>query len=332
MVKFLVPVAVLAAVAVSLPAQAVAAPQAVGDVQLASIDAAHNSIDHTIRYANGHWQPFGQLTGEPGIDHLTSVIVNGQENLFFRSVTSTTPTSASLHRLVRFPDGHWENSDSVPGSISPYVVNGLAATELNGSIAIVANQGGFLSLTTLESDGLTWSQSETVPTSGNPLTGYAVSSHGGVLRVVEATDNGTRIGVYDRTADGRWSAGTWTDTAVTPQDPAGKVVAAQVGDTLQIVTSIGFSTGYELYYSALHADGTWEKFQNIDTAATTQGCGSVINMAATASGNTMQLAVTSQGFLCHTIHFTNGTWQRFGDVRSQAGPMANGEITLAAQN
>ena len=319
--KLLIPLAastVLAAGAV-VPAQA--APQAVGEVQLVS--ANYLDTSHTVRHADGTWQPWGTM---PELhyqyaDQLASVMVNGVEHVFVNSEYAHMPPAFSYSHLIRDAGGNW-TSGSVPDSGA--IGNGQAVANLNGHIALVRRTGDVLKLSVQQNDN-SWSAWETVPTLG-PIGSFAVGGNGGVLRVVTTNFDGSMITDHDRAANGTWSA----DTVSFYGTSAPQVAVAQVGTDLHVVAITSFDAPYTVWHAIRHANGTWDTFGHVE--GETGAIPAVKQVAVTVSRGELQVAaVTTDGGLYHTIRHANGAWDRFGDVQGAAGKISAGDITIAGE-
>lgn len=334
-VRALVPLMLIAGLAMGIqPAQAApAAPKAVGDVQLVTLD--DSGISHTIRYADGSWQGFGHLTGNRGYAYsgLTSAIVNGEEHVFYHYLCCGQPYQTGITHLIRHFDGTWNLAGAVPSDPSgSFEGRQMAVANVNGVLHLVDLQrGGAVRHSSQNADG-TWSAWDTVPITGTSLTSFgslSVTGNGSDLRLVLSTTDGTALVETDRHADGTWSTARQTgfgNDAGTSK--ARNLSVAQVGDDLEVVA---LDDNYGVYHSIMHANGSWDPFRDVSGAAGYPG--QAISIAAAASRGALQLVVgTSTGGLMHTIRFADGSWQRYGDVEQAAGrPASVYQISLAGQ-
>ena len=320
----LIPLAAGVLLAASGAAPAQAAPQAVGDVQLVTVGQGPTYLSHTIRYANGSWQPWGTPANSlPSDGQLASVIINGVEHLFFVDLEGL-PYQYYYKQLIRNADGTWSDG-TVP---TPVLRAGdaEAVANLNGHIALVRKNGDVLTLSVQQNDN-SWSAWETVPTSGG-IGSFSLAANGGVLRVVVSTKDGTRVGDYERAADGTWSQPNWVPFN---GGTATQVAVAQVGTDLEVAAVAQNGTRSEVWHSIRHANGSWDQFGYVEGQA--GDIPAVRQLAVTNSRGTLQLvAVTTDGRVYHTIRYANGYWDGFGDVWAAAGKVYAGEATLAGQN
>jgi hypothetical protein len=317
----LIPLAVgaLLAAGTAIPAQA--ATQAVGDVQLVASEP-YGPLKHTIRYANGSWQPWGTVESY-GTDNqqLASVVINGVEHVLSFAMFRHMPPAYEYNHLIRDAAGNWS------GGTLPAGMDGSAqaVANLGGHIALVRKVKDGLKLSIQQDDG-TWSAVETVPATGG-IGSFSVTANGGVLRVVVSTSDGTRIGDYERAADGTWSQPNWVPFN---GGTATQVAVAQVGTDLQVAAVAQNGDRSEVWHSIRHSNGSWDQFGYVEGAA--GDIPTVARIAVTNSRGTLQLvASTTDGAVYHTIRFANRTWQRFGDVGTAAGSVRAGEVALAGE-
>jgi hypothetical protein len=297
-----------------------AAPQAVGDVQLLTATQYGLYLNHTIRYANGTWQPWGQLQNYEYGGQLASVMVNGVEHVFTGIVYQNMPPAYTYDHLVRDASGNWNHATLPPGD--GWVDDAQAVANLNGHIALVRKLHDVLSLS-IQQDDTSWSAWETLST--GPISSFSVTANGGVLRVIVSSADGTQIGDYERAADGTWSQPTWVPFN---GGTATQVAVAQVGTDLQVAAVAHNGDRYEVWHSIRHANGNWDQFGYVEGVA--GDIPAVHQIAVTNSRGTLQLvASTVDGDLFHTIRFANGTWQRFGNVAGAAGKVNAYDVTLA---
>jgi hypothetical protein len=320
--KLMIPLAAGALLAAGAVAPAQAAPQAVGEVQLVS--ANYLDTSHTVRHADGTWQPWGTMSElhYQYADQLASVMVNGVEHVFVNSEYAHMPPAFSYSHLIRDAGGNW-TWGNVPDSGA--IGDGQAVANLNGHIALVRRTGDVLKLSVQQDDN-SWSAWETVPTSG-AFGSFSVTANADVLRVVVSTTDGTKIGDYDRAANGTWSQPNWVPFN---GGIATQVAVAQVGADLQVAAVAHNGDRSEVWHSVRHANGGWDQFGYVEGAA--GDIPAVEQIAVTASHGTLQLvAATTDGGLYHTIRFANRTWQGFGDVKSAAGQIDTGDVTIAGE-
>lgn len=300
-----------------------AAQAAVGDTQIAVVDGT--SIAHTIRFASGSWQNFGHLPGLSGATAPTSVIIGGEEHLFFHNDTTT------LH-YIRHTDGTWDLDGGLPPMTG--APTSFAVTALNGRIAFVRQHDNGLQLSIQAANG-NWSAWETVPLAFD-ISGFSVTANGITLRLVVSSRDGLTIADYDRAPDGIWSRANSLGVGAQGLPwVVYSVSAAQVGPDLQVVFAYSFY-GLTIQHTILRADGKWDPAGNPQDngAAGPIPGGGTNGYAVAASQGTLQVVVTtSGGGIYHSIRYADGTWQHWGDVEGAAGHVSpSGAITIAGDN
>ena len=316
-----VALAAAAVLVVSLVPTAQAAPSAVGEAQLVALDG--NTIAHTIRYANGNWQPFGHLD-VAGAGGPTSVMVNGEEHLFFDKAPQG---QGALTHYIRHADGTWDLNGSVP-AVAPDQLDTMSVTSVSGRLVLGRKQGDDVLVSTQQADG-SWSAWDTVPF-GSPMWDVSLTADGGTLRVASLTKDAVAVLVENRAPDGTWTQSPGLNVQVFgPPIRATGVVAAQVGMDLQVVVPYSFGS-IRLWHAILPDGGSWSGKGDIEEVA--GDIPSVTDVVAASSNGSLQVAAATANGLFHTIRHADGNWDGFGDVRSVAGPVTATRITLAADN
>lgn len=323
--RLLVPVLLAVGLAVPQAAQAdPIAPSAVGDVQLVISGQGNTTLDHAIRHEDGRWDRYGVLPVGFDSTQLASVIVNGEEHLFFQE----THNQGSLYVNIRHFDGTWDLAASAPDGFT--TVNGqdpLAVAYVNGALHVVRVHDNQVQHSMRNVDG-TWSAFATVPMSG-AFINVAVTSVGVDLRIVAINADGSALAQTDRHADGFWSPARRT-AFVTDAGAGGTntVGVAQIGDDLHVV-AVDFHGS--VFHSVMHANLSWDLFRNIGIPAGEPGY--VATVGVTASHGVLHVAVgTVNDSILHTIRFADGSWQRFGNVKAAIGNPGGGiGLTIAGQ-
>ncbi|EWM13919.1 hypothetical protein [Kutzneria sp. 744] len=310
--RLFVPLALTATMAVGAVPSAQAAPAAVGDVQMMGV-AGGSQVWHTIRYADGNWQvPWGVLPNTVYATMLSTVMIDNVEHAVWRT-QSGHPYQYSYVHIIRYGNGTWEYADLPYDPVDGGLTDAQAVADIGGRLAIVRKQGNTLRLAVSRGDG-TWNDWETVPTTGD-IGSFAVSGNGSALRLAVSTADGVQVGVYDRSAQGTWSAPNWTPFN---GGTATQVAITEVGSDLQVAAVAQNGASASIWHSILHSNGHWDQFGYVEGAAGTVP--GVVSVAMTASRGTMQLAVYTGAFgIYHTIRYSNGTWQRFGEVPDSEG-------------
>ena len=298
-----------------------------GDVQLLTTDG-NASLVHTIRHADGTWQHFGRIDGYSGVVGLTSVLLSGEENVFFQY---TGPNGPQLAHFIRHADGTWNFNAATPALAAGATIDSLSATVVSGNIVLVQLKDGVAKASTQAADG-TWSPWTTVPSNGKLRSVAAASSHG-TLRIVELSSDGKTVTDFDQYSGGSWNTGTSQSVNSDPNYTASEVAAADDGRGVQvglIETYFTFNVG--VYHSILHdRTGRWDQFAGLQPEI--HNYYQAAHVARTPWLGEMQLAFsTPDGKLFHTIRDYNGNWAGAGDVESVAGNVTPSQVTIAGNS
>jgi hypothetical protein len=287
-------------------------------------DIRIGGIRHTIRHADGTWQPFGDVKSQAG-----------DKGFAFR--TACTSVNGELHDLVANEDGSiWHTIRHADGTWQPFgdvklaTGTGLgnfifdpACADVNTELHVVVGVNSFGIAHTIRRANGTWLPFGDVKTAtGEPsnqdVLSLACAGVSGELHVIVGSGNGS-IRHTIRHADGTWL-------------PFGDV-KSQAGDMGHILSVACTNVNGELHFVAAnsdgsiwhtirHADGTWLPFGDMKSQAGDRGR---VEFVACASVNG-ELHVCTGDFdfgLWHTIRHADGTWLPFGDVKSQAGDMGH---------
>jgi hypothetical protein len=240
---------------------------------------------HTIRAANGTWQPFGNVLGQtgPGTPGNITEVASALIGCNLHVVVSTY--SGDLFHTIRFCDGTW----------APF-----------GDIKGQAGNPGFAG---------------DVSVAGNIGTGelHVVLSNatGGLWHTIRAA-NGTWQPFGDVTTQaGKPGCSGWFSFACS--STVGHVASALIGCNLHVVVSTD-SGG--LFHTIRSCNGSWASFGDIKVQAGNPGNFADVSIAGNADGELHVVASTGYqngNGLWHTIRFASGTWQPFYDVGVQAG-------------
>ena len=95
------------------------------DLHVAAVNTA-GRLWHTIRYADGHWQPFGDVEGPAGdMGDLAQVgIAAIGQDLHVAAVN----TAGRLWHTIRYADGHWQPFGDAEGQ-----TGGMAKTTVDAA-------------------------------------------------------------------------------------------------------------------------------------------------------------------------------------------------------
>lgn len=289
-----------------------AATAAAGDVHL-TFHGRRGVRHHTIRFANGSWQPAGSLSAG-NLSELTSTMVGGELHEFYIGLPHISPYYDVKH-IVRYTDGTWNFDANSPDEV--FAEPGfLGATTVNGLPHVVRLEGNRLWHSHQLADG-TWPIVQGGPTVGDHPRDLAVTSVGSDVRVVVLAEDGRTVMRTDRHADGTWSPPHFTQFGGT----ATKLSAAQVGDDLHVVL---LDDQFNVYHTIMREDLTWDPFRDVDGAAGDSGM--VNSVGVTASVGTLHLVVGSDSTqILHSIRYPDRSWQPFGNVKNETGgPIQSG--------
>ncbi|MFI9386149.1 hypothetical protein [Kutzneria sp. NPDC052558] len=314
--------ATAAASATGVPAEA-AGP---GEVQLVTVDQF--GLEHTIRHADGTWQPMGYIPGYHTVSALTSALVGGEEHVFLQYDNGSGPL---IGHLVRHADGTWDLGASTPTQSTTGPATDLAVADVNGRLDLVRLDAAGPAVSELGANGQ-WSFWSPVPINGRPLDAIAATADGDTLRVVALTGNGWFITAADRSPAG-WTIGPWTGV-LGQHDSGSQLAAAQIGPNLQVAIAYGDLTDihktFDTAHTILDRSGSWSEPGKLGTVLNNPGC-DVRHVATSAVNGELQFAcVDWNGRLLHSIRHADGTWQSYGDVLAATGAAAaSGPVTMA---
>jgi hypothetical protein len=277
---------------------------------------------HTIRHADGSWQPqFGDIkaqSGNPG--HFVAVScagVNGE-----LQVCGETDDGGMWH-TIRHADGSWQpqfgDVKGQSGNAGFFVTGGCAGVDGELQICGITDDGGMWH-TIRHTDGSWQSEFGDVKgQSGNPGFFEAVSCAGieGELHVCGITDDG---GMWHtiRHTDGSWQA-QFGDVKGQSGNPGHfeAVSCAAVAGELHVS---GITNDGGMWHTIRHADGSWQnQFGDVKGQSGNPGHFAAVSCAG-INGELQLCGETDAGGMFHTIRHSDGTWQpQFGDVKTQSG-------------
>ena len=276
---------------------------------------------HTIRYANGSWQQFGDVktqTSDPG--YFTDISIAGNNASGELHVIVQTLADGKLWHTIRYPWGWLPFGDVKSQAGNPGYVKHVAAAFIGDDLHVVVQTlvDGKLWHTIRYPYG--WRAFADVKTyTGDP--GYfsdisiAGNNASGELHLVGRTYDG-KLWHTIRYANGGWQP--FGDVKSQTGDP-GYVehpAVAFIGDDLHVVVQTPVDG--KLWHTIRYPWG-WQGFGDVKSQSSDPGYFSDISIAGNnASGELHVLAQTPvDGKLWHTIRYPWG-WLAFDDVKSQA--------------
>ncbi|MGE3287480.1 MAG: hypothetical protein AB7J32_15445 [Pseudonocardia sp.] len=230
------------------------------------VTTADGGIFHTIRFANGSWQPFfGNVksqTGDPGPATAIACTTDTDNNVH---VCVTTADGGIFH-TIRFANGSWQpffgNVKSQTGDPGPATAIACTTdTDNNVHVCVTTADGGIFH--TIRFANGSWQ-----PFFGNVKS--RTSDPGPATAIACTTDTDNNVHVCPATADGsawhaaRRSDGTWSGafseiTAAAATDPGdvGSIACTNHDGDLHLVVTTADDIAWE---ATLPAGSTWDGF------------------------------------------------------------------------
>ena len=261
---------------------------------------------HTIRFANGSWQPFfgdvkAQESNDPGPLYAVDCAADGDDLQVISATNVLDATNGGkLWHTIRFANGSWQ----------PFFGD-VKAQESNDP-------------------GLFYEDIACAAAFGN-------------LHVCGITTGDGKLWHTIRFADGSWQPFFGDVDAQVPSVPGAffgvGCTIVDNGDLHVVTITSGDPTANpaDLYHTIRFADGSWQPFGNVK-AQESNNPGTFIGISCAAAGGDLHVVgATSDGKLWHTIRFADGSWQpAFGDVKAQEsndpGPFTDNIRCAVADN
>ncbi len=297
---------------------------------------------HTIRNANGTWQPqFGLIEGQSagGPSSFVGIAAGSADRQSLQVVGLGTDNR--LWHTIRFPNGSWVPNFGLVESQSSGGPSSFAAASCAGA-------GLTLHVVGLGSDGQLWHTIRRADGSWEPQFGLIEGQSSGGTPAYVAVACGSAdgqalqvvgVGTDDRLwhtirfPSGSWQPGFGLIEGQSSGGPPAFVAVscAGAGQSLHVV---GLGNDGKLWHTIRNPNGTWQpQFGLIES----QSAGGASDFAAvacgSADGQSLQVVgLGNDGKLWHTIRFPNGSWvPNFGLIESQSGggPRGFDAITCA---
>ena len=145
-----------------------------------------------------------------------------------------------------------------------------------------------------------------------PYPDISCTRIGSELHVCGITTNGILWHTYRR-SDTSWSSFV---NVFSPIVPCTRVSTAEVNGELHVCVI----SGGNVLHSIRHILGNWDNFGNVESTEAGNITSDFRDIGCESINSELNLAcVTNDGKIWHTIRYTNTSWQKFGDVKSQAG-------------
>lgn len=298
------------------------------------MELAEGGLRHTIRHADGSWQPFGNVER-----HAGNIVARSVECAAVNSelhVCAVNKDGSLLH-TIRHADGSWERFGNVQRQTgSPGFVSGIACADVNGELHICAGSADFSLWHTIRYANGHWKTSEYVrnpsppPDDGHLRKGWmgdvACAAVNGELHLCICEPDG----FLGHTI--RYPTGSWLNFGDVKQ---------QIGDYIGYVSSVACATvNAELHVYAIaerretcnvwdglwgtirYATGSWQHVGDVRQQAGDKGplrWDSECVACATINGELHLCAVNRDASLWHTIRHADGSWLPFRNVGEAVG-------------
>jgi hypothetical protein len=288
---------------------------------------------HTIRRADGSWQPFfGSVEAEtsyPG-DFIAAGSGASADELHLVGVTK----NGDVWHTIRHADGSWQPSfGNVKGQTSnPGAFTSIRCTGSGAEVHLCGTTNdGRVWHTVRHADG-TWQAGfgDVKGQTSNPGAFTAVDCAGshGAVHVCGITSDGN-VWHTIRNSDGSWQP-SFGDVKGQTSNPGAfsAISCAGVGNELHVV---GVTSDGNVWHTIRFGNGSWQAGFG-DVKGQTSNPGTVVAVGCAASGSELHVCVvTSDGNVWHTIRRGDGTWQDgFGDVKGQtSNPGATRAVSCA---
>ncbi|MBD3919070.1 hypothetical protein H8B09_09915 [Paenibacillus sp. PR3] len=276
---------------------------------------------HTVRNADGSWQPMVDLKAALNIMGPIMSIAgasndNGDTHFVFVTLWADSGIPGELWHLIRHSDGSWSQPESLSRvfNITIGVSAVAAAAGANGSVHYAfTTSDGLLKYTVRESSGR-WQPMIDLHTELK-VKGMVVALGGtnganGAVQFAFTTSDG-KLWHAIRNSDGNWRpllklstelSPVWTGDVVTIAGAAGPYI----GDTVFV-----FATRRaRLWHSVRHRNGgKWTGLNDLGKGLNMEKRVVAVGGCAGAEGQTHFVLATEDGKVWHTIRYFEGGWQ-----------------------
>ena len=296
------------------------------ELQMCVVNAA-GRIWHTVRVADGSWQPFEDVETKSG--ELGDLQVAGAAAVGGDLHVSTVNGAGRLLHTIRFADGTWQvfgDVETQTGDVGDLITVAAAGVDTDLHVCAV-NGAGQLWHTIRAADG-SWTPFGDVEGQAGDIADpqqVGVAGIGPDLHVCVVNGAG-QLRHTIRSGDGTWAYFGDVEAQVGEMGDLRVVSVAGVGDELQV--SVVNAAG-RLWHTIRFADGSWAPFGDVE--AQTEDVGDLRTVSVAAVEADLHLsAVNAAGQLWHTIRFADGSWTPFVDVETQTGDVGDLEqVTMA---
>lgn len=275
---------------------------------------------HTIRYASGAWQQFGDVEGQAG-DRGTLVDVDLQ-NVGNEVHLCAVNSDGGLWHTIRYASGIWQQFGNIEGQAGERgAFRKVGATATASELHVCGTTSdGRLWHTIRYANGM-WQQFGDVEGQTGDrgsIVDVDCASVAGEIHVCAINSDG-QLWHTIRHTNGTWQQFGNVEGQAGDRGTLRNVACASIGNELHVCV---INSDGRLWHTIRYANGTWQQFGDVEGQAGDRG--SFVQVSVGERGGELHVSgVTSDGRLWHAIRYANGTWQQFGDVEGQAGDRGN---------